>query len=111
MKWVKSFIQDKIDQVKNWQDPNREVNPVLCKEFTVEGVTPALYDNFLSEAKAAGVKFDGDRAEIDGIELDLNYDAVSEIINITPVKHPFYVGCDQIQNHIQNIATKAKGAI
>jgi hypothetical protein len=115
MNFLKRILRSKIDQVKSqykdWQDPNREVNPVTCEEFSLEGITPALYAGFLAKAKAAGVKFDGDRAEIGGIELDFNYDAVSGIMNITPVKHPFYVGCDQIQNHIQSIVAKAKGAI
>lgn len=111
MSFFKKLFRSKIEEVKDWQDPNREVNPVTCKEFTIEGVTPALYVSFLCQAKAAGVEFEGNLAEIDGIKLDFNYDPTIEVIHITPIKHPFYVGCDQIQSHIQKIVDKSKGGI
>ena len=58
---------------------------------------------------AAGAQFDGDKATIDRIELDWQYDATSGIVDITCTKKPFCIGCGAIETKIRELIEKARG--
>jgi hypothetical protein len=107
----KRFFRSKLDEVKDWQDPDREEEPMACQEITIEGVDTVLYGRLLSQATAAGAQFDGIRASIESLEFDWNYDAAAQVLHVTCTKKPFYATCSEVESRIRDLAAKAKTAI
>ena len=105
------IIQGKIDEVKDWNDPNREETPMPCPEITIPDVPQELYDKLLGEATAAGVHFDGTVASIEGAQFDWNYDAPSTTLRVTCLKKPFFISCDSAEKRIRELVERAKGGI
>lgn len=110
MKWVKSFIQDKIDQYHDWQNPDREENPMSCPEVVVDGIDLDLYEKLQAEAIAAGAVFDGSKVTLKGCEFLWAYDGISRI-RYTCTSKPFYFSCKLIQTQIEDLVQKSKEAI
>ena len=109
MNIFRRFVNGKIEQVEDWKNPDREENPMPCPEITFEGIDQALHDKLLAEANAGGVKFDGDKATVSGMELDWNYDAESQVLTVTCTKKPFFITCERVQSTIEGLVAKAKG--
>jgi hypothetical protein len=109
--FFRRFLRDKSDQVKDWENPDREANPMACPEIELDGINQPLYANLLSEATAAGAKFDGTKATLDGIELDWNYSPEVQILRVSCAKKPFFVTCAEVESHIHDLVNKAKAAI
>jgi hypothetical protein len=110
VKWVKSFIQGKLDQIKDWEDPNREQNPMPSPEITVNGVDPVLYEKLLAELTAAGAVFDGSKVTFKGVEFQWAYDGISAVRYII-LKKPFYFTEKLIQSQIEDSVEKAKVSV
>jgi hypothetical protein len=105
------FFRGKVDEVKDWRDPDREENPMACPEIKLDGINQELYANLLSEATAAGAEFDGTKATLDGIELDWNYSPEVQILRVSCTKKPFYVNCGTVESHIRGLVEKAKTGV
>jgi hypothetical protein len=103
---IKDFLNRAL-----WQDPNYEVNQVACPEITIEEIDGDLYAKLLAEAGAAGAKFDGSKASIEGLDFDWDYDIEAQVLHVTCTKKPFFIGCGQVESKIQELVAKAKGAI
>lgn len=83
-----------------------------CPEITLEGIYQGLYSKLLSGLAAAGAEFKGDQVTLHGIQLEWTWDQITCVLHITPLKHPFYFSCGEIENKIRELADKAKeGAI
>ena len=106
MKWLKHLIWKDVTQ-----DPEYEEIQVPCPEITIEQVSQDLHGKLLSEATAAGAKFDGSRATIEGLEFDWNYDGAAETLHVTCTKKPFYATCGTVESRIRELVEKAKGAV
>ena len=111
MNIFKRLIRGKIEEVKDWEDPNREDNPTACSEITIEQISPELYARLLSEATAAGAKFEGAKASLSGLEFDWNFDEAAQVLHVTATKKPFYVTCSEVESKIQELVLKAKAAL
>jgi hypothetical protein len=108
---LKGKIDETKDQLKDWLDPDRKDLSMPCDPIILTGIDQALYDKLLSEADAAGVKFNGFVASIDGCKLMWAYDPPSGTLHATCVAKPFYVSCNQVTEQIQKIVASAKGGI
>lgn len=106
MKWLRHLIWKNATQ-----DPQYDEVQVPCPEITIGGIDQALYDKLLAEATAAGAAFSGSSATMHGCTFDWNYDTVSQTLNATCTKKPFYFGCDEIASAIQKIVADAKGGL
>lgn len=82
-----------------------------CAEITIEQIPLDLYAKLLNEATAAGAKFDGTKATLDGIELDWNYSPEVQILRVSCTKKPFYVNCGTVESHIRGLVEKAKTGV
>ena len=111
MSFIKRLLRGKIDEIKNWQDPDREENPMPCPEITIDGIDADLHSKLLGEATAAGAQFEGATVAFDNCIFDWNYDAPSATLHVTCIKKPFYIGCGLIAEKIQELAVKAKGGL
>ena len=111
MNFLERLLRGKIDQVKDWQDPDRESNPMPCPEITIEDVDPILYGRLLTEAAAAGATFNGIKASIQGLEFDWSYDEPTQTLHVTCNKKPFYASCDTVEERIRGLIAKAKEAV
>ncbi len=94
-----------------WQDPNYDIHQTMCPEITIEEVAQDLYDKLLSEATAAGAKFDGDKAEMSGCAFDWSYDPLSQTLHITCNKKPFFISCAQVEEKIRELVKGAKDVV
>lgn len=92
------------------QDPQYEEKQVPCDELTFS-IEQALYSKLLEEATEAGATFSGDQASLEGLEFDWSYDAVSQTLHVTCVKHPFYASCEKIAAKIQELISNARTSI
>lgn len=110
VKWLKIFVQGKIDQYRDWQNPDREANPMECPEVVVDGVDPVLYEKLLAEATAAGAVFEGDEVTFKGCRFLWAYDG-SQSFRYTCKGKPFYFTCGLIDAEISKLVTQAKGGI
>jgi len=115
MKWLKrlakSFVQDKIDQVKDWNDPDRSEAPQMpCPEMNIP-MSHDLHAKLLTEAEDAGMEFNGTRAAHKGCTFDFNYDTEAEILHVTPDHLPWLFSCSEVESHINQLIEKAKGAL
>lgn len=111
MKWFKRLIQGKIDEVKDWQNPDREENPTSCAEITLPNIPQELYDKLLSEATAAGAQFSGEKVDFDHCEFDWSYDPPSQTLHITCTKKPFFVDCPTIEQKIRELVKGAQDVV
>ena len=111
MKWFKRLIQGKIDEVKDWQDPDREETPTPCPEITLPGIPQELYDKLLSEAHAAGAFFEGTKAQFKGCVFDWNYDAASQTLHVTCLSKPFIFSCGEVEQHIRELVKGAQDVV
>jgi hypothetical protein len=111
MNFFRRLIQGKIDDVKDWRDPDRSENPMACDEVTLTGIDPALYANLLSSAASAGMIFSGAVARFRDFTFDWNYDPPSATLRYTCTKKPFYASCGTVDSHINDLITHAKGGI
>ncbi len=107
----KRFIRSTIEQVKDWNDPDREANPTSCPAITIEGVPQSLYDKLLSEATAAGAIFAGTKAYFDHCEFDWGYDAPSQTLSVTCTKKPFFIDCATIEQKIRELVSNVKDVV
>jgi hypothetical protein len=106
------IIRDKISQIQDWRDPNREESPTPCAEITIGHIPEDLYGRLLAEASAGGAQFNGAKATISSAEFDWNYDAPSATLHITCTKKPFFISCDSVERQIRAlVAASAKGGI
>ena len=108
---IQRYWKRKLDEVKDWQNPDREENPMPCNEVTVEGIDAGLYSKLLAEANAAGAIFVGEKVYFEGLEFDWTHDAEAQVLHFTCTKKPFFIGCDRIENQIRELVAKARGAI
>jgi hypothetical protein len=108
---LKAKLESTKDQIRDWNDPDREENPMPCPEITIEDFDKVLYHKLLSEALTVGAIFSGTSVTLDGLHFDWNYDAEALVLHITCLKKPFFLGCEQIENQIRQLAAKAKGAV
>jgi hypothetical protein len=108
MNFVKRYFRGKFNEIRDWNDPNREEFPMPCPEITLEGIDKGLYSKLLSGALQAGAEFDGDRVTLHGMLLEWTWDQITDTLHITPLKHPFYSSCDEISSKIRELADKAK---
>lgn len=106
MNWLRHLIWKDVTQ-----NPQYDEVQVPCPEITIEGIDQALHAKLLAEGTAAGAKFDGATATIEGCYFDWNYDAEAQTLHVTCTKKPFYVSCTAIQSKITEIVTKAKEGI
>lgn len=104
----KAKVEETKQEIEEWKDPDREENPTVCDEITLEGVDQGLHSKLLSQAFNAGVTFVGTQARLHGIVLDWNWDSVSGTLHITPLSHPFYLSCSEIETKITELVAKAK---
>ena len=111
MSFIKKIIDGKIEQIKDWQDPDREENPTPCPEITLEAIPQDLYDKLISEGVAAGAKFDGTKADFKGCTFDWNYDAEAQTLHVTCVKKPFIFSCAEVEQHIRELVKGAKDVV
>lgn len=111
MNILNRFFKNKLDQVKDWQDPDREENPMACPEITIEQVDQPLHAKLLVEAMAAGATFQGTYATIEALTFDWNYDPAAQVLHVTCLKKPFYATCNEVESRIRELAAKAKGAL
>src|SRR5258708_40336924 len=101
-------MRGKIEQIKDWQDPDREENPTPCAEITIAEISPELYAKLLSEAIDAGAKFSGTNAEIEGAGFDCSYDAEWQTLHVTCLKKPFFISRDAVEQRIRELVLKSK---
>jgi hypothetical protein len=94
-----------------WQDPNYDIHQMACPEITLEEVPQDLYDKLLSEATAAGAKFDGEKVDFDHCEFNWSYDAPSQTLHITCTKKPFFIDCPTIEQKIRELVKGAKDVV
>jgi hypothetical protein len=110
-----SFIKNKINQVKDWQNPDREENPTVCDPVVINAVDKDLYAKLLIEAQAGGIVFNGDKASLhDGpisLEFDWNWDETTTDLTITCTKKPFIFSCDTVKARLIDLVVKAKSSI
>ena len=99
---LRCFLGDPL----GYHDPGND--PMSCPAITVPSVDQALYDKLLAQATAAGVKFDGTKASIDGIELEWKYDAAAQVLTVTCLKKPFYMSCGEIQSKVAELIHEAQ---
>ena len=111
MKWLKVFVQGKIDQYKDWKDPDREANQMSCPEITVPEIGNDLYEKLLAEANAAGAQFSGTEATLKNCTFDWAYDPEVLVLHVTCTAKPFYFSCGMIENEIRSLIQKAKEGI
>jgi hypothetical protein len=111
MNFVKRYFRGKFNEIREWQDPQREETPMACPEVTIEGIDSDLYGKLLAEANAAGAIFVGEKVYFEGLEFNWTHDAESQVVHFTCTKKPFFIGCDRIENQIRQLAAKAKGAV
>lgn len=93
-----------------WQDPNYEVTQVSCAPIVYNEVPQDLYDKLLAEAHASGVEFDGNKVKTHGVELDWDYDPISESLAVTCTKKPFYITCEEVEGELNGLLAKARSA-
>ena len=110
MKWLKIFVHGKIDQYRDWKNPDREANPMACPVVTVDGVDPILYEKLLSQASAAGAVFNGSEVTYKGCKFAWTYDG-SRSFTHQCLEKPFYFSCDLIKTEIQKLVDQAKEGI
>jgi hypothetical protein len=111
MGFIRRLIRGKVEEVKDWEDPDREENPMPCPEIEIQGIDRELVGKFISQAISAGAEVDGARVTLHGISLDWDYDEVSQTLHITALKHPFYFSCGEIDTKIRELVAKAKAGI
>ncbi len=111
MNFFKRLVRSKIEQVKDWQDPNREDNPTACPEITIEQISPEVHAKLLAEATTAGATFEGSFAYIEGLSFDWNYDSTAQVLHVTCLKKPFYAACGEVESKIRELVEKAKVAL
>jgi hypothetical protein len=115
MNFIKRLLRGKIeetkDEIRDWEDPEREANPMACDEITIEEVPQALYEKLLADATAAGAVFVGTKATIEGMAFDWNYDAPTETLHVTCLKKPFYISCAAVEQHLRERLLKAKNVV
>ena len=100
-----SFKQRVIQSL--W-DPNYQENPVACPEIVVPEVTEALYGELLQQLTAAGGKFNGNEATIDGCTLAWTWDQPSDTLRIVCTKKPLLASCGMVESKIRELIEKAK---
>jgi hypothetical protein len=105
------FFRSKVDEVKDWENPDREEVPMPCAEITIEQIPLDLYAKLLNEATAAGATFYGAKASFSNLEFDWDYDGVAQTLRITCTKKPFYATCGEVESRIRELAEKAKVAL
>ncbi len=115
MSFIKRLIQGKIDQVKDWQNPDREEFPMPCEEIVLDGIDKDLYAKLLTQANAGGIQFQGDTATLHDGPISLgflwNYDEPSATLRITCVKKPFIFSCGTVELQLRQLVEKAKESI
>jgi hypothetical protein len=102
---LRCFLGDPL----GYHDPGND--PMSCPAITTPNVDQALYDKLLAQATAAGVKFDGTKASIDGVQLDWNYDAAAQALTVTCLEKPWYMSCGEIQKVIAELIHKAQTGV
>jgi len=106
VKWLKHILWKYVTQ-----DPQYEEVSMSCPEIRIEEVPQDLYDKLLQEATAAGAKFEGTKAEIEGAQFDWSYDDISQTLHVTCLKKPFFISCDSIEQRIRELVLKAKDVV
>jgi hypothetical protein len=105
------LVKEARADIREWQDPQEEENPMSCQEITIEGIGKDFYGQLLAEASAAGGKFEGTKASIGGCEFNWSYDAETQGLHITCIKKPFYASCDTVESKIRELVAKAKESV
>jgi hypothetical protein len=105
------FFRGKVDEFKDWRDPDREENPMACPEIVIEQIPLDLYAKLLNEATAAGATFYGTKASFQHLEFDWDYDQPSQTLRMTCTKKPFYATCGEVESRIRELAEKARVAL
>lgn len=82
----------------------------MCPEITLT-VEPDLYERLLSMASASGARFDGNKATIEGLSFDWNYDLEAQQLHLTCTNKPFYASCKMIESRIRELLEKSKGEL
>jgi hypothetical protein len=105
-KWLKHELWKNVTQ-----DPQYEEVQVQCQEITFEDIDPLFYGALMRQCVAAGARFDGVKASINGLEFDWNYDADAQVLHVTCTRKPFFVTCLEVESKIHEQMAQAKGAI
>lgn len=79
-----------------------------CPEIPIPDIGPALYTTLLQDATAAGAKFDGEKATIEGCEFIWTYDAPSQTLHITCTRKPMLATCGEVKTRILALVEKSK---
>lgn len=79
-----------------------------CPAISIPAIDQAFYQKLYAQAISAGVKFDAEQAEINGIVLDWNYDVSAQTLTVTCAKKPFFISCSEIEDRIADLIHKAK---
>lgn len=110
--FFKRLIQGKIDEVKEWNDPDGERMSSPCPTIDFDGISQELHDKLLSEATAAGAVFSGETVNFDHCQFTWSYDAPSQALHITCVKYPsFFVDCAKIEQKIRELVKGAQDVV
>lgn len=94
------------DPALGYDDPGND--PMSCPAITFPAIDQTFYRKLYDQAVAAGVKFDGQQAEINGIVLDWNYDVQTQTLSVTCLKKPFFISCADVDNRVADLIQKAK---
>jgi hypothetical protein len=112
MNFVKRYFRGKFNEIRDWQDPDREQEPTVCNQIELYGINQDLYAKLLTEATAGGIAFDGNRANLhDGpisLEFDWDYQPDSAVLYVTCTKKPFIFSCAQVEERLRELVAKAK---
>jgi hypothetical protein len=101
-------LESTKDQIRDWNDPDGRKESMPCETITLEGVDTPLHDKLMMQAVAGGVAFHGNRATLHGVTLEWLWDEESGNLHITPLEHPWYFSCSEIESKIQQIVANAK---
>lgn len=102
---ITTFIRKSL-----WQDPNYDMSQKPGTEVTIYNVDPALYEKLLSEATAAGAKFNGDKVTFKGCDFNWSYDGAASI-RYTCTAKPFYFSDALIESELLKLVDRARTAI
>jgi hypothetical protein len=84
MNFVKRYFRGKFNEIRDWNDPDREETPMPCPEITLEGIDANLYGKLLVEAKDAGAQSHGTNlVSLEGLLFDWNYNVQGQVLHIT----------------------------
>lgn len=109
---IKRLFKAKVEatkqQIDDWNDPDEENKSMPCNEILIPGIDKPLHDRLMTMAVSNGATFEGDKAMLHGVALNWTWDEPSGNLHVTPLAHPWYFTCEEIQAKIEQIVDNAK---